>query len=559
MTTIVTLGPEGSHAWQAARRFHPEARIITHSRTAAVLQGFREKKAEYAVIPVYNTREGESKEYFRTMEMVDRGYWIDNVVLPIQLSLGSLDEKSELTLLVGATEILRQCEDYIAGRFPTVPLLAVQDLELALREARKGAHRDRGIIAPEEVLKANGFVIREREVAPHNRTRFAVLGPALAPATGYDATALITIPLRDRVGLLHDILGEFNRRGINLLDLRTESDVKSQKLQIYLEVEGHLRDGAMAAVLDRLEKQVIQDADAIRVLGSYPRVEMRPKQIKAFGFIGTGAMSEWFARKLENEGYRTILTGRSSKQSPEEMIPQVEVVAVCVPISNTPATIEKYGPLLREGQALLLLAGEAENVLCSALAHTDPGVEVMLVHNLWGPQAATMKDKNVSVVRTPRSGALCSEFEAFLYKHGADISHDAAARHDLLMGVGQKLPTAISMALAMTLRHHEVRTEEISSHSTLTSLYGILAMARMHAQNPRTYAEILASHGEGRKIVRSFAQNLLAILDLTESGSIEEISGIIEMSRQYLTEEFLQGAMRQSLAVDEVLGKMIKP
>lgn len=559
MTTIATLGPEGSHAWQAARRFHPDAAIITHARIAAVLESFRGKKAEYAVIPVYNTREGESKEYFRTMEMVDKGYWIDNVVLPIQLSLGCLKEKSELKLLVGATEILRQCEDFIASRFPAVPLLAVQDLESALQEIRRDGHWDRGIIASEEVLKANGLAIREREVAPHNRTRFAVLGPAMAPATGYDATALITSPLRDRVGLLHDILGEFNRRGINLLDLRTESDVKSQKLQIYLEAEGHLQDGAMAAVLERLERQVIQEKDAIRVLGSYPRVDMRPKQIKFFGFIGTGAMSEWFARRLENEGYRTILTGRSSNPTPEEMIPQVEVVALCVPISNTPAAIEKYGPLLREGQALLLLAGEAENVLAAALAHTDSGVEVMLVHNLWGPQAATMKDKNVSVVRTSRSGSLCSEFEAFLYKHGADISHDSPSRHDLLMGVGQKLPTAISMALAMTLKQHEVRPEEISSHSTLTSLYGILAMARMHAQNPRTYAEILATRGEGRKIVRSFAQNLLTVLDLAEAGLIDELGETIGMSRLYLTEDFLQGAMRQSLAVDEVLGKLIKP
>jgi chorismate mutase / prephenate dehydratase len=559
MTTIVTLGPENSHAWQAARRFHPEAEIVTHPRIAAVLQSFREKKAEFAVIPVYNTREGEGKEYFRTMEMVDKGYWIDNVVLPIQLSLGALDEKSAISLLVGTPQILRQCEDYITTRFPAVPLLAVQDLGLALQETRNGIIRERGIIDSEEVLKGHGFVIREREVAPHNRTRFAVLGTAMAAATGYDATALITIPLKDRVGLLYDILGEFSRRGINLLDLRTESDVKTQKLQIYLEAEGHLQDGALAAVLDRLEKQVIQETGAIRVLGSYPRVDMRPRRIKSFGFIGTGAMSEWFARKLENEGYSTILTGRSSKMPPEQMIPQVEVVAICVPISSTPGTIEKYGPQLQEGQALLLLAGEAENVLDTALARTDPGVEVMLVHNLWGPQAATMKDKNVAVVRTSRSGALCSEFEAFLYKHGADISHDTPTRHDLLMGVGQKLPTAISMALALTLKHNEVRPKEIGSHSTLTSLYGILAMARMHAQNPRTYAEILATRGEGRKIVRSFARNLLTILDLAEAGSVEEIGELIEGSREYLTEDFLQATMRQSLAVDEVLGKMIKP
>ena len=60
-----------------------------------------------------------------------------------------------------------------------------------------------------------------------------------------------------------------------------------------------------------------------------------------------------------------------------------------------------------------------------------------------------MKDKNAAVVRTNRAGALCSEFEAFLYKHGAEIYQDSAAQHDLLMGVSQKLPTAISIAMAL--------------------------------------------------------------------------------------------------------------
>ena len=97
------------------------------------------------------------------------------------------------------------------------------------------------------------------------------------------------------------------------------------------------------------------------------------------------------------EGYKTILTGRSSTVKPESMVPEVDVVIVCVPISATRKTIEKYAPLLKGGQALILLAGEAENNINTALEHTKQEVEVMLVHNLWGPQAKTMKDKNLSL------------------------------------------------------------------------------------------------------------------------------------------------------------------
>jgi prephenate dehydrogenase len=368
---------------------------------------------------------------------------------------------------------------------------------------------------------------------------------------------MVTTPIKDRVGILADLLHEFTKRSINLIDLQTETDPQSQKLQFFIEFEGHLSDERVRAALDRIEHQIIQEPGSVRVLGSFPRVDMRVKRIRTFGFIGSGEMSLWFAERLKSEGYETLITGRSSALRPEAMIPQVEVVVVCVPISATPAAVAEYGPLLADNQALILLAGEAENVLHTALTHTKEGVEVLLVHNLWGPQAATMKDKNASVVRTARSGVLSSEFEAFLYKHGAKISLDAPGQHDLMMGVSQKLPTSISVALAMALKDNGIPPAAIGSHATLTSLYAILSMARVHGQNPRTYAEIMATSGQGRRIVQSFAENLDRITKLAESGEIEALCALIEDNRRYLSEPFLKDRMQQALAVDATLGRMI--
>ena len=286
---------------------------------------------------------------------------------------------------------------------------------------------DRGVIETEQMLRAHGLHIVEREVAQHNRTRYAVLGPELAVKTGYDATAFITKPLDDRVGILVDILSEFSRRGINILDMRSESDIKTQKLQIYIEAEGHIQDEIVAGAIAHIEERVIGKPGSVRLLGSFPRVDMRTKFIRSFGFIGTGDMSKWFADRLESEGYDILMTGRTTELRPEEMIPQVDVVVVCVPISATTETVRKYGPMVEGGKALILLAGESEKTLNTALEVTGDDVEVMLVHNLWGPQAATMKDKNAIVVRTARSGRLCTEFETFLYKHGADIYQDSAS------------------------------------------------------------------------------------------------------------------------------------
>ena len=558
MKSIATLGPEGSSSWQAAKHFDPDADIKFFPNTPSVIKAFLDKEAGLALIPVYNTREGESIEYFRIMEKLSSAHWIDNVVLPIHLSLGAIDDSHPLSMLIGKSNSFRQCDEYITNNYPMLPQLTVTDLQQAINDVKQQNKLDNGFVATEEFLVANGLIIREREMAPHNQTRFAVISSNPSKPTGYDATALLTLPLNDRVGLLVDILSEFTRRGINIIDMRTESDIKTQKLQIYIEAEGHIQDKVLADAVKSISEQIIQEPGAFQVLGSFPRVDMRTKHISSFGFIGTGDMSQWFAKRLESEGYTSMLTGRTTKLKPEEMIPQVDVVVICVPISATTGAVEMYGPLLKDGQALIILAGVAETSLDAALAKTRPGVEVMLVHNLWGPQAKTMKDKNATVVRTKRSGLLCSEFEAFLYKHGALINQDSPSQHDLLMGVGQKLPTTISVALAMTLKDNQIPQDEIGNHSTLTSLYGILAMARVHTQNARTYAEIMATKGDGRKIVKSFAENLIKLMDIANEGKIEELCAIIDENKNYLTDEFLKARMNQSLAVDETLGRIIR-
>ena len=556
MVSIATLGPVGSDSYLACKQYHPDAETICFNSMYELVSAFKYGKAELALIPVYNTREGEIKEYFRFLFDLENYHWIDNVVLPIHLSIGTLNSSiSTVDTIVGRGSVFNQCKDYLKANFPDATLITVHDIKKKLHEIKQMSLENYGVIETEELLKEFGFALLDREVVTHNKTRFAIISSKPTSPTGYDATAVITRPLKDRVGMLVDILAEFTRRGINIVDLKSENDIETQKLQIYLEIEGHCQDTIIQEALRSVELGVIQEYNSLKVLGSFPRVDMRVKKIKSFGFIGTGDMSKWFAARLASEGYETLLTGRSSTLSTEEMIPQVDVVIICVPISVTSATIEKYGNMLRDGQALILLAGESENSLKTAFAHTSEGVEVMLVHNLWGPQAMTMKDKNAAVVRTKRSGSLCSEFEAFLYKHGAEIYQDSARQHDLLMGISQKLPTILSVALASTLSKHNINCNDIGSHSTLTSIYGVLAMARIHNQNPRTYAEIMATKGEGRKIVKTFSEVLQQLIDLAEQENISELCKIMEENRDYLPAAFLESRMKQAKAVDEVLNE----
>ena len=47
-------------------------------------------------------------------------------------------------------------------------------------------------------------------------------------------------------------------------------------------------------------------------------------------------------------------------------------------------------------------------------------------------------------------------------------------------------------------------------------------------------------------------------MELGEASSISGLCSVIENSRDYLTDEFLKARMRQALAVDRTLGKVIR-
>ena len=68
MTTIAILGPEHSQSWQAAAQFDPGAAIRAYPHVRDLLAAFDAHLADYAILPVYNTREGEKKQSFRLFD-----------------------------------------------------------------------------------------------------------------------------------------------------------------------------------------------------------------------------------------------------------------------------------------------------------------------------------------------------------------------------------------------------------------------------------------------------------------------------------------------------------
>ena len=127
MKIVSIIGPKGSHAWQAAKQFSPDSKTVHFAHADRAAEAFSKKETDYLILPVYNTRIGGILKSFQVMEKLE-GFWIDNIVLPIHLSLASLDATHHLDPILGTRNVLRQCEDYLTRKHPEISLLVVPDV-----------------------------------------------------------------------------------------------------------------------------------------------------------------------------------------------------------------------------------------------------------------------------------------------------------------------------------------------------------------------------------------------------------------------------------------------
>ncbi len=559
----VTLGPEGTNAQEAARQKYPTSNPLLVGTVPGVFEAFERGSGDIALVPVYNTIDGHKEESYRCMVRLREGlYWVDNVVLPIHHKLGSLDHETPLTELWSKDTAFSQCAEYIQKHFPGIDTIPVSSTARAAEDVKRKGLKHVGVIAREDAIVPRGLVLRERgDLVENNRTRFAVFGRKRGEPTGFDATSLLIkpSPVADQnPGWLTYTSSQFSDRGVNLLDINRFNDPPSRSMFFYIECEGHVRDReeimeAIEAIRNPGSERV--SPSYVKLLGSYPRVVLEERFIRTIGFIGTGKMSQWYKDWLESEGYDVLLTGRTSELRPEEMIEKADAVFVCVPISAAEETLRRYGPNLRPGQLLVDLTGEKTRTMGTALECTHEGVEVLGVHNLWGPKTKNIAHKNVVVVKG-REGRKSREMETLFKKYWTTMSRDTPERHDLYVAAEQKLPHAVAIAMARVLKNHHITPEDMESHATLTSVYTHLQMARLHAQSPRTYAEIQASNREGSRLIEDLIRELRKVKELGDKGDLEALGNYIEENRAHLEEDgFLDRCMELSSDVNELLSR----
>jgi prephenate dehydratase len=210
MTTF-TLGPEGTFSHQLALKMGcTDVRCVStiHGIFSAVAQG-----EGTGIVPLENSEAGGVGE---TMDGLLRFpvFITAEMFMPIHHHLASLVSFSRMRVIYAHPQTHEQCSELLTRW--GIPVIHTSSNASSALEAKKTPNAGAILSATAASLYKMPIIIPDVENNAFNTTRFIRISRMLPSRNGAEKCSIVIDPDTDRAGLLHDLLGVFAKRGINL-------------------------------------------------------------------------------------------------------------------------------------------------------------------------------------------------------------------------------------------------------------------------------------------------------------------------------------------------------
>jgi prephenate dehydratase len=301
MSKLAYLGPEGTFCEAALRILAPEAEHLPCANVGAALDAVRAGEADGAVVPLENSLEGAITQTLDEFAWGEPLLIVGEILLPVEFSLlvrpGT--ELGQIKRLTTHPAAHTQCRGFIERELPGAVVVSAASTAAAAQEVANPESPYDAAISPAIAGELYGLSevasnIGDRQDTVTRFVRVSPPGGPLPAPTGADKTSMVAFLKDDHAGALLEMLSEFAVRGINLT--RIESRPTGDGIGSYffhIDCEGHVADARVGEALSGLHR-VSSD---LRFLGSYPRADRLPTQIKPTTSDGAFAeAANWLER-----------------------------------------------------------------------------------------------------------------------------------------------------------------------------------------------------------------------------------------------------------------------
>lgn len=269
--SVAYLGPADTFSHMAAMRiFGAMADYHPITTVTDIFTEVERKRADYGVVPVETSMGGGVSDTLDRFISSDLKI-VNEVLLHISQNLLSNSPIEEVAKVYSKSQPFVQCRLWLRSNLPNAELIETR----STAEAAQIASNEPGAAAIASDLAAETYGLRivasSIEDAPHNFTRFFVIGRQMAKPTGHDKTSLL-FAVKDKPGALYSLLQPLAQRGINLTRIESRpSQRQAWEYVFFVDLLGHAEEQEVEQAIDELTPNCSQ----LKILGSFPQGELQ--------------------------------------------------------------------------------------------------------------------------------------------------------------------------------------------------------------------------------------------------------------------------------------------
>lgn len=260
--SLVTLGPEGTFS-------HEVAECVANGPVTLVptiREVFREvvENGRRGLVPLENSEAGGVGPTLDGL-MAYRVFITAEIFMPVHHFLVSPPDTGNIRILFVHPQTHEQCSEMIEG-------LGAEVIHTSSNAASARATlqcAESGAIVSRRAAELYGLVIRKPNVEnnPDNVTRFVCIDAAPAEKNHPLKCSILVDPESDRSGLLHELLGVFSRRAIDLTRIESRPSKRGMGRYVFF-----IDLTYSPACLDAIEE--LKALTTVKNLGCYGRKEV---------------------------------------------------------------------------------------------------------------------------------------------------------------------------------------------------------------------------------------------------------------------------------------------
>ena len=261
---IITLGPEGTFSHQLALKMgYPAISLAStiHGIFSAVAKGEGD-----GIVPIENSEAGGVGE---TLDGLLRFpvFITAEMYMPIHHHLASQVPLSRMRVIYAHPQTHEQC----SGRLEEwgLPVIHTSSNASSALEAKKTPNAGAILSSSAALYYKMPVIVSDIENNPSNTTRFVRISRMNSTETGKQKCSIVIDPTMDRAGLLHDLLGVFARRSVNLT--RIESRPSKRGMGNYV----FFLDYAWSSDTEEAVEE-LKSLSTVKELGCYRNIGVPP-------------------------------------------------------------------------------------------------------------------------------------------------------------------------------------------------------------------------------------------------------------------------------------------